>query len=65
MDHPIKQYRRKLGMTQEEFARQFGVATATICRWETGVRFPDRLNMRKLSVLTGIPVDVLIEPMQQ
>jgi len=30
----IKQYRKELGMTQEEFAVEFGVPIGTLRRWE-------------------------------
>jgi transcriptional regulator with XRE-family HTH domain len=61
MDHPLKQYRVKMELTQEEAARQFGVTKATVSRWEAGVRFPERAQLLRLSTITGIPVADLIE----
>jgi len=36
----IKSLRRQTGMSQAEFGNLFGVAGATVCHWETGIRTP-------------------------
>lgn len=61
MDHPLKQYRVKMDLTQAEVARQFGVTKATISRWEAGLRFPQRTVLPRIAAVTGIPVADLIE----
>ncbi len=37
---PVKEIREALGMTQAEFARDVGVDTITVSRWERGVSSP-------------------------
>ena len=39
----IKQLREKLGLTQEEFAREVSTTTTTVSRWETGRAKPSRM----------------------
>lgn len=34
----LKEWRRKLGLTQEDLARRLGVIRLTVARWETGTR---------------------------
>ncbi|MDP1688826.1 MAG: helix-turn-helix domain-containing protein [bacterium] len=45
----IKDLRRKLGLTQEEFAHQVGVTFSTVNRWEIGRAIPSKLARRALS----------------
>lgn len=35
--HPLKAIREALGMSQQEFATQLGVAVASVSRWERGL----------------------------
>lgn len=37
----IKALRAKLGLTQEELAKQLGVTVRTIANWESGGKIPD------------------------
>ncbi|HMF11819.1 MAG TPA: NadS family protein [Gemmataceae bacterium] len=37
----VKAVRRRLGMSQSEFARMIGVSVATLQNWEQGRRRPD------------------------
>lgn len=47
----IKELRRKLFMTQEEFAKVLGVSYASINRWENGAHEPTMKIKRKLRSL--------------
>lgn len=40
--------RKRLGMTQLEFARVLGVSFVTVNRWENGRSKPSRLALRRL-----------------
>ncbi len=40
----VKDLRKNLGMTQQEFADYFGVRRETVSRWETGRDEPDFLQ---------------------
>ena len=38
----IRSYRKKNGLTQEEFAERLGVTYQSVSRWENGATYPDR-----------------------
>jgi DNA-binding transcriptional regulator YiaG len=51
----IKQLRQELGgISQEHFARELGVSTRTVSRWEKG----DYLNARTLSLMRNIALRI-------
>ena len=37
----LPELRKKMGLTQAQFAKKFGVSTSTVAMWETGQRKPD------------------------
>lgn len=39
-ESPLKKLREELAMSQEDFARELGISTQTISRWETGRNVP-------------------------
>ena len=47
----VRAIRKKLKMTQEEFAREVGVAHFTVVRWENNMNSPSRLALEKLEKL--------------
>ena len=42
----LRTSRRAAGLSQEDAARQVGVTTATLSRWESGRHQPHRLQLR-------------------
>lgn len=36
----VQSVRQKLGLTQQQFALQFGISLATVRNWEQGIRVP-------------------------
>lgn len=44
----VKAIRKAMGLTQEQFAAQFGVTVATVNRWENGRALPQPLAMMNL-----------------
>ncbi|OHC74942.1 MAG: hypothetical protein A3G18_01295 [Rhodospirillales bacterium RIFCSPLOWO2_12_FULL_58_28] len=55
----VKSARRKLGMTQKDFARNFGVSLDTVRNWEQGRRQPEGAARVLLAVIERNPVAVL------
>lgn len=56
----ISSLRRRLSMTQEEFAHAIGVTVSTVNRWENGHIEPSRLArkaMQELASQAAIPID--------
>lgn len=47
--------RRKLGVSQDVFARRFGLSVATVRDWEQGRRRPDRTATTLLAVIAHAP----------
>jgi DNA-binding XRE family transcriptional regulator len=53
---PISVLRRRLSMTQEEFAHAIGVTVSTVNRWENGHIEPSRLARKAMeSLMARIP----------
>ena len=44
----VRAIRTKLGMTQEEFAREIAVTVSTVNRWENGHAAPSKLAWRSV-----------------
>lgn len=47
------------GLNQSEFAREMGVSLATVTNWEKGRTEPDATQLRRISQLSGIPMDYI------
>lgn len=52
--------RKKRGLTQQELAEAVNVSRQAISKWELGTAQPSTENFRSLSMLYGVPVDVLL-----
>jgi len=57
-DVDVRGIRTKLGMTQEEFARQFGFSINTLRHWEQGKRRPEGPTRAYLMVIDRAPKTV-------
>lgn len=47
----IKNIRQEMGFTRCKFAQLFGVNTATVYRWEVGIKLPDKNSLRYLYIM--------------
>lgn len=52
------------GMKQTEWAESLGVAVNTVISWEKGKTEPTLSHLRKMSELSGIPMDFIFVPEQ-
>ena len=52
--------RKRRGLTQQELAEAVNVSRQAISKWELGAVTPSIENLRNLSVLYGVPVDLLL-----
>jgi putative transcriptional regulator len=60
MSELVRNLRRELGMTQEEFAHQLGITVGTVNRWENGRFRPSKLARATLldfASRNGIPFE--------
>lgn len=51
----VRAIRRRLGMTQQEFAAQFGFSVNTVRHWEQGRRVPEGPTRAYLTVIAREP----------
>ena len=56
----IKEYRKRKGLTQEELAKRLNVTYQAVSKWETGVSFPDLLQLVPIAKLFGVTTDELL-----
>lgn len=54
----VKRVRRKLGMSQSEFAERFGINTSTLRNWEQGRRQPEGPARVLLKIIDREPAAV-------
>jgi len=54
----VKQVRRKLGLSQNDFAEKFGISAATLRNWEQGRRQPDGPARVLLTIIDREPAAV-------
>jgi putative transcriptional regulator len=55
----IQALRHRLGMTQTDFAEQFGISFQTVQKWEQGTRKPEGAANSFLTVLERLPDEVI------
>jgi putative transcriptional regulator len=55
----VQAIRRRLGMTQPEFARLIGVSVATLRNWEQGRREPTGPARALLRAIRNNPIEVI------
>ena len=57
----IQQYRKKLGLSQEELGQTLFVSRQTVSQWETDQTMPTVDNLLRLKELFGVSVDEILE----
>lgn len=58
----LKAARANANMTQKEWAEALGVSDETVKNWETGKSEPKYSQLKKISELSGIPMDFIFVP---
>jgi transcriptional regulator with XRE-family HTH domain len=58
--HPLKEFRDSRGLTQPELAKELGVSTGALSRWESGARVPRTATLRLIVEKTGISPAALL-----
>ena len=57
----ISQYRKAMGISQEELGGRLGVSRQAVSKWETGAAVPDMENLLALSRTFGVPLTQLTQ----
>lgn len=60
----LRKYREEAGLTQEQLARALNVSASAVTQWESGVRKPDIIKLKKLAVILGCTTDQLLAPIK-
>mgnify|MGYP001125006802 CR=1 FL=1 len=58
----LEAVRVNANMKQKEWAKTLGVSQATVVNWEKGNTEPSLSQWRKMSELSGIPMDFIFVP---
>ncbi len=61
----IRELRRRLDMTQREFAAYCGLSQGLIGQWESGVKLPGRASVDQVVSKTGVSLDWLLGIVQE
>ncbi len=56
----IAENRKKLGLTQEDFAERLGVTAQAVSKWENDVSCPDIMLLPEIAGIFGITIDELM-----
>jgi len=56
----IREYRKSMGLTQEQLAERLGITLGTVSKWERGGSEPDLGYLMELAELFRVSVDALI-----
>lgn len=56
----IKLLRTKMGLSQEQLAKQVLVTQTAVSQWEKGRTFPDVQTQKKLATLFNVTIDYLL-----
>lgn len=57
----ISEGRKKLGLTQQQFADELHVTRQAVSRWESDIAFPETDTLLKMSEMFGCSVDYLLK----
>lgn len=60
----LRKYRTKKGYTQKQIAEILEVVPSCVAQWESGVRKPDLVMLKKLAELLECTADDLLEPIK-
>ncbi len=57
----LYEYRKRMGLTQEELAERIGVSRQAVSKWERAEASPDTDNLIELSRIYGVTLDELLK----
>ena len=60
----LREYRLNFGWTQAQVAEHLGVQPSAVTMWETGVRKPNIVTLKKLAQLFGCTTDELLKDIE-
>lgn len=61
LSEKLKIIRKSKGITQESLASKLSVSRQAVAKWESGMAYPDIINLIQLSELFNITIDYLVK----
>ena len=61
LGNKMREVRLRLGMTQEEVAKQLGTDSGAVSRYERGLREPSLLEVLAFSRMSGVGMETLVD----
>ena len=61
----ILEYRKKMNMSQEEFANKIGVSRQAVSKWELDKAYPDLDKLVDICGMFGLSLDELVNGVEQ
>ena len=56
----IAELRKEKGLTQEELAKQFGISSQAVSKWEKDISCPDIMILPSLAKILGVSIETLL-----
>ena len=56
----VAKYRKEKGMTQEELAKQLGISSQAVSKWEKDTSCPDIMLLPLLAKILGVSIETLL-----
>ncbi|MBR7094817.1 MAG: helix-turn-helix domain-containing protein [Clostridia bacterium] len=60
LSEKIVTFRKKAGLSQADLADKLGISRQAVCKWESGESAPDIGNLKQLSIIFNVSLDVLL-----
>jgi transcriptional regulator with XRE-family HTH domain len=57
----LRELRKEAGLSQKDFAKEFGAAQNTVSQWETGTRRIDDETLCRIAAYFDVSIDYLLE----
>ena len=61
----IVQYRKQMGLTQDQLAEQLGVTAQAVSKWENDISCPDINMLPRLAEIFGTTTDTLLTELDE
>ncbi len=60
----LREIRQRAGVSQVALAKKLGVTSSTVTQWESGVRNPNIVMVKRIANIFGVTTDELLAPIK-
>ena len=57
----LKEARKKIGLSQEQFAEKLNISRSAVAKWESDIGIPDVSNLKSIAKLLNVSIDSLLD----